>query len=363
MKNFLSIVWYRVLPPQYGGQKGIACFNQHLGIKVPLTCLCSANNIPADNLSYKVQNSLPVSRLQFLSPFVRKHIRSLISQQSFTHIIIEHPYHGWLGKYKKQLGFYFIVHAHNIEHLRMKARGKPWWGLLKRTERAAFKKADLILFKTENDQQKAISLFNIPSQKCMVVPYGVNQTQPPSPDSLLKEELKKKYTINAEEKILLFAGTLEYEPNARALDTLLHNILPLLQKKGFRFRLIICGELTTKRTEDIRRIPDIIAAGYVPSIAEMMQCCDVFINPVAGGSGVQTKNIEAIANGCNVVTTLFAATGLPLYLINKKVFVSDDWEKFSDNIIMAASMPSVTPQQFYEEYNWEKVVERLLKKL
>src|SRR5882724_419398 len=119
MKNFLSVVWYRILPPVYGGQKGIALFNQYLGKRVPLTCLCSQDNSPGKDLSYKIINNLPASRFQFWNPLTRKRILSQIRDQSFTDIIVEHPYHGWLGQYKKKMGFRFIVHAHNIEHLRM----------------------------------------------------------------------------------------------------------------------------------------------------------------------------------------------------------------------------------------------------
>jgi glycosyltransferase involved in cell wall biosynthesis len=365
MNNFLSIVWYRVLPPNYGGQKGIALFNQSLGIKVPLTCLCSEDNIPEDGLSYHVANSLPISRFQFWNPFVKKRILSLIRQQSFTHIIIEHPWHAWLGKYKKQLNFRFIVHAHNIEHLRMKARNKTWWWLLKNTERKAFAKADHILFKTETDQATAMNIFNIPAEKCIVVPYGIIEKQQPDPGQEIKKEIKKQYNISEEEKILLFAGTLEYEPNARALEVIVHDILPLLQKKKFRFRLLICGALPEEKMKELNAIPGVKATGYVPSVADFMQSCDVFINPVTGGSGIQTKNIEAIANGCNVVTTVFAATGLPVYLINKKIFASarGDWEHFADNIIAVSSQRTDVPQEFYDEYNWGNIIDRLLEKL
>ncbi|MEI9912883.1 MAG: hypothetical protein WDO71_26530 [Bacteroidota bacterium] len=103
MNNFLSIVWYKVLPPEYGGQKGIAHFNDWLGQKAALTCLCSQDNQSDRVLSYKLRKELPVSRLQFWNPFVRNKILSFIRQQSFTHIIIEHPYHGWLGNINKSL--------------------------------------------------------------------------------------------------------------------------------------------------------------------------------------------------------------------------------------------------------------------
>jgi polysaccharide biosynthesis protein PslH len=362
MNNFLSIVWYKVLPPEYGGQKGIAYFNDSLGQKVSLSCFCSRNNQPDKVLSYKLRNELPVSRFQFWNPFVRNKILSFIRQQSFTHIIIEHPYHGWLGKYKQKPGFRFIVHAHNIEHLRMKARAKLWWRLIKRTEQKAFALADHILFKTDADKIQAIRLFNIAPGKCFIVPYGIQESRQPAVNTTIKEQLRKKYNLAPDEKMLLFAATLDYEPNARALATIISIIIPLLQKKGFCFRVVICGSLPPKKIMELNALPCITAAGFVSSLDNLMQAADVFINPVVSGSGIQTKNIEAVASGCNVVATHFAATGLPVYLLNEKVFVSpdNDWDLFTNNIITASALKQNTPQLFYEEYNWENIIARLL---
>ena len=87
-----------------------------------------------------------------------------------------------------------------------------------------------------------------------------------------------------------------------------------------------------------------------------MQVADVFINPVMNGSGIQTKNIEALAKGCNVVATAFAATGLPGYLINKKLFVSanQDWVHLPKTLLSPVLLPILTPQQFYLDYQLAK---------
>ncbi|MDP4263885.1 MAG: glycosyltransferase family 4 protein [Bacteroidota bacterium] len=364
MKNFLSVVWYRVLPPAYGGQKGIALFNQYLGKKVPLTCLCSHDNVPGKDLSYQVVNVLPVSRFQFWDPLTRKKILARIREQSFSHIIIEHPYHAWIGKYIKKTGTRFIVHAHNIEHLRMKARGKFWWWLVKGTEQRAFALADHILFKTESDQSMAIELFGILPGKCMVVPYGTLEKEQPAAHPETRRDLMRKHEISPDEKIILFAGTLDYEPNARALENILEDVIPPLMKKRFRFRLLICGACPPATLTLLNSLDHVTATGFVPCIEDYLQSADVFINPVLSGSGIQTKNIEAIASGCNVATTAFAANGLPRYLSGTKVFVSNDhdWERFADNIIMAASRPAIVPQQFYDEYNWQNIIDKFLEK-
>lgn len=61
--KIVSLVWHRILPAQYGRQKGTALFNQHLGRLAELTCLCSklfagtldyASNAAAVEAIYKI---------------------------------------------------------------------------------------------------------------------------------------------------------------------------------------------------------------------------------------------------------------------------------------------------------------------
>jgi glycosyltransferase involved in cell wall biosynthesis len=229
-------------------------------------------------------------------------------------------------------------------------------------ERKAFERADLVLFKTDADRIAASRSFGINQGKCLIVPYGIKQKRQPASHPETRRWLMEENNILPDEKILLFAGSADHEPNMEALAIIRLQILPLLQKMNFRFRLIICGNLPAKKLNALNSIPKVIAKGFVPSIEEYLDSADVFINPVVSGSGVQSKNIEAIANGCNVVTTQFGATGLPSYLTGNKVFVSpnNDWKQFAINIAAASTQKAIVPQQFYYDYNWEKVIDRFL---
>jgi len=49
--------------------------------------------------------------------------------------------------------------------------------------------------------------------------------------------------LTAEEKILLFHGTLDYKPNLDGVDAILKNINPfLLTNNNFKYKIIICGK-------------------------------------------------------------------------------------------------------------------------
>jgi hypothetical protein len=90
MINVMSIVWYKVLPAKYGGQKGIAYFNQQLGKTVPLTCICSYENKTEESLSYNLKPVLPKSRWQFFNPLIWKKIINISKEINPSHIILEH---------------------------------------------------------------------------------------------------------------------------------------------------------------------------------------------------------------------------------------------------------------------------------
>src|SRR5690349_15226577 len=89
----LSLVWYKILPPVFGGQKGVALFNEYLGRLTPLTCLCSKNNEQVD-ASYNIDNSLPIAKGQFLNPLTWRKVYTTVRNINATHLILEFPYYG-----------------------------------------------------------------------------------------------------------------------------------------------------------------------------------------------------------------------------------------------------------------------------
>lgn len=363
MQRILSIVWYKILPANYGGQKGIACFNHFLGLKADLTCLCSEDNSTNDTLTYKLVPGLPASKSQFINPVVKKLILKKITEEKFSYVILEHPYHAWLVNYKEAYRFRLIVHAHNIEFLRMQQRKKWWWPWVKYTEKKAFKKADYILFKTEKDRQTALQVFKIDVAKTIIVPFGINIPSLPSTIPSNREKVRARHQIQDKEKILLFAGTPDYEPNILAIENILNNIIPLLnQQPQFLYKVFICGKQNPETIARLSSCQQIIVTGFVDSIEEYMQAADVMLNPVINGSGIQTKNLDALANGLSVAATEFSAEGLPAYLSPSKLLTApdNDWQKFVENILLLSNTHNPTPPQFYKDFYWENIISRTL---
>lgn len=361
MEKILSIVWYKVLPPVFGGQKGIAGFNKHLAKHHPLVCICSKNNEPTDDVFYKVLPELPISKLQFFNPFVWLKIRSVAKREKPTHIICEHPYHGIAAFLAaRAIKAKLIIHSHNIESERFKQAGKFWWRILRVYERWVHRKADLSFFKTFSDMEFANKHFALGHLKSLRIPYGIER---PIQNENAGKLIRQRHGLSENEHILLFAGTLDYLPNATAVMNIYRKLITELEKFDTPFKIIICGRNRHSSFSYLNNLshPSILKIGEVADIENYFQAANVFINPVLQGGGVQTKNFDAIANHCNVVCFENMSAGLPLKLYEDKLlFASEnDWQGFAATTIKLIKQKEKTPEAFFTYFGWEDSIRRV----
>jgi polysaccharide biosynthesis protein PslH len=357
--RILSVVWYKVLPPFFGGQKGVACFNEYLGRLAPLACLCSKNNtvIPA---SYHIDATLPVSKSQFVNPFCWRKIFLAAKRQKATHLILEFPYYGLAGVIcKKLLGLNLVIHCHNIESLRFKKQNKGWWRLLHAYEKWTLRKADGIFFKTEKEKHFTIKQFALDLEKLIVVPYGIAAGSTPEKDEA-KALLLQRYGIPPGTRLLLFAGTLDYRPNAQAVTALKKKVIPLLNETGLQYRIIVCGRIVDDAFSYLQNIqdPNLLYAGNVADIWPYFAAADAFLDPVVTGGGVQTKIVDALSFNLNVVC--FDGMQEGIKGADAKIFTApkNDWQAFTNAIGNALNKNEPTPASFFEYHNWTNIAEK-----
>lgn len=370
MARILSVVWYRILPARFGGQKGIAEFNEELSRHHALYCLCSSNNDPSA-ASYPVMPELPVSRGQVVNPANWFRIMRRARTLEATHLLLEHCYYGLAGILARRiLGIRLILHAHNIEYARFRDMGTWWWPLLRILERITCRQADLVLFKTREDLDAARQAFGLAETKCLVIPFGLQRKDIPSTTekSEAARWVREKYRLGGDEKILLFSGTLDYAPNAKALALIVRTLVPLLASMtSTPFRVIACGRVLFP---EFRWVQDLSAdryiyAGLVEDISPYLLAADVYINPVIEGGGIKVKTMEALAWNLPVVSTSHGARGIDLSLAGSKLRVPEDgnWADFCRCIIEAWNDRSRTPATFFDTYQWSSVMQPLLEKL
>jgi glycosyltransferase involved in cell wall biosynthesis len=371
MANILSLVWYRVLPASFGGQKGIARFSHYLGLHHKLSLLCSRNNEATGNESFQVINELPETKWQFIDPSVEKKISSVIDQNTITHLLLEHCYYGLHGvRLARKHHLKLIVHSHNIEYQRFRELKKWWWPLLYLIEKRTHRAADLSLFKTSNDLSWAVREFSLDPDQCMVVPYGIERlSEPEGPDKeQCRKVLEQRHHISAETRIIYFNGTLDYEPNALALNHIVNDIIPMLEKRtGESFLVLVTGRIIYREYSYLKQLkhPRYLYAGFVDDIDTYFTGADIFINPLIYGGGVKVKLVEALSFGLPVVSYASGAIGVDSDTTAEKLVIIKDSDTgaFADAVISNWKNKKRLPTDFFSSHSWITISEAVSQRI
>jgi polysaccharide biosynthesis protein PslH len=363
--KILSLVSYKFLPPDMGGQKGIAFFNRYLSRYASITCITVIGNDATQHEGYQIKKILSNSPFRYINVFYFFKLRTIIRKENITHLIIEHPYYGWLGILLKRFcRVKLIVHSHNIESLRFKTIGKWWWGILWNYEKITHRQADYNFFIQDNDKNYAIANFRLLPDRCSTITYGFELNNPPSAaeKKAARSLICQAHHIEETDRLLLFNGTLGYKPNLDALGMILNKINPqLMGIQGFNYKIIICGNKLPASYSGLvdYKEKNIIYAGFVDDITLYFKGCDIFINPVTDGGGIKTKIVEALGYDLAVVSTQTGAIGVAEALTDGKLKIAgdEDWAEFTFHIKdMDAALH--TPPVFFENFYWDNIAKK-----
>ena len=197
-----------------------------------------------------------------------------------------------------------------------------------------------------------------------VVPYGV-KSRIPLPNEKAQATIRQRHKIAPDEKLLFFAGTLDYKPNADAVAAIKHHLIPLLDRTSLTFKIIICGRNRSERFRYLNTLEDsrLIICGEVDDIDSYFEAADIFIDPVLSGGGIQTKIMDALSYNLNVVCFESKALGIS-YAADKISGVDDgDWPAFAKAVHQALGKNEETPQAFFENYNWRTIAAEAYQKI
>ena len=362
----LGIVSYKIFPARLGGQKGIADFYQFLSKETEIVLAVSDDNKVSDDSSFKIYPFLFNHWKGFLNVLYIPKLIGIIRKHKVDVILIEHSYFGWLGILLRLLSRKpYIIHSHNIESHRFRVAGRKWWRLYIRYEIFVHQQANFTFLKCEEDKDWAISEWKIKPEKCMVVPYGTNIQKAPDADEIIiyREKIRKVHSIEENETIFLFNGSLNYAPNIDSLRIITQYLIPILQQTDFRYRIIICGDfLSGALTDEISALPQIIFTGYVPNIDLYFKAADAFINPSVLATGIKTKLVEALANDLTVISTIGGARGIDPKIVGMKMVLveNEDWNGFAAEMLKTKLRRSfITPALFYDNFYWGDIAQRV----
>ncbi|MFM7683058.1 MAG: glycosyltransferase [Bacteroidota bacterium] len=360
---------YRIYPAKMGGQKGIAFFYRFFSKHCNVTLVSTNNNQPPDDFSGNFLSILPNSKLRYFNPLIFFTIKKIIKKTKSTHLIIEHPYYGWLGYLlKKSLKVKLVVHSHNIESMRFKTMGKWWWKIMYTYEKWTHQIADISFFISDEDKTFAVNNFKLVPKKCTTITYGFDVKNAPTTEE--KEESKKHickaHQIPFIHKILFFNGTLDYAPNLNALMCILNDINPVLLNSEIDYTIIICGKNLPDQLHELKQYKDqnIIYAGFVDDITVYFKGADIFINPVIDGGGIKTKLVEALGYDTFCISSKSGAIGVPSDITQGKLIVieNNDCVSFANAIIHGKEQNKIS-DRYFDYFYWNNIAEKASKSL
>lgn len=363
----LSIVPYKIFPASFGGQKTIALFNEYFSEYNHLLCVTVKENDPS-HASYEILNVLSNSRTRYINIFYFRTLKRIIQENNISHIIIEHPYYGWLALLLQHFcNVKVIVHSHNIESERFRTVGKWWWKILWYYERFVHQKSDFTFCITPQDRDYFYNQYKVPYEKSSVITSGIPwETLPTETErEVAKRKLQEIYSLTNNVCLFLFNGNLHYKPNLDAVKKIVYQINPLLIKREISYKIIICGKGLPEEMDELKEFRDknIIYAGFVDDITIYFKGADVFINPVTDGGGIKTKLVEALGYNLTSVSTLNGAIGVDENICNGKLLQcgNSDWEQFTDAMEKATQVTQSIPSEFFIHFFWGNIAKKAAK--
>lgn len=111
-------------------------------------------------------------------------------------------------------------------------------------------------------------------------------------------------------KLIVFVGKMDYEPNISATSFFAKEIFPLIKRQIPDIKFTIVGSNPTPAIKKLEKIEGVKVTGYVESIEPWFEQASIIVAPMISGSGVQNKILQALSKGCCVVTTPIGNEGL-----------------------------------------------------
>lgn len=160
-----------------------------------------------------------------------------------------------------------------------------------------------------------------------------------------------------EKGALAFLGNMKVAANVDSLNMIVTEILPRIKSD---IKLYVVGACP----EEIRdQFPDerLIFCGMVEDVRPVIGKCEVFLSPIAYGTGIKTKILEAMALGVPVVTNSVGIEGIA-GRSGEHYLVSDDADKLASYVGELLSGGQISEQLALngkelakEKYDWKNI--------
>ncbi len=222
---------------------------------------------------------------------------------------------------------------------------------LRKFEKDAISTVDQLILLSDADRLA----LGVKKDDCNIIPIGV---QPASYSKEYNNDITKK-SIN-----MLFVGTMTWEPNNDGIIWFLEKVMPIYRDLK-EYELYIVGKNPSDTVKNLAsKYKNVHLMGYVGSVDEYYDKCDVLIVPLFIGSGQRVKIIEAFSRGYAVVSTSIGAEGLA-YENENNILIANTQQEFEMQINrcfngeLLKRIGNNSKKLFEEEYSTAIITEKL----
>lgn len=181
-----------------------------------------------------------------------------------------------------------------------------------KNELLSAKLSDCCVFLTKRDVNVVENTYKVKPNKTYITPIVLNSTYSHRGKLVLRKNPRK----------LLFVGSY-FSPNIDGLVWFSKEILPYVD---YTLTIVGKGFENEEFKQKLFCHKKIELKGFVQSLDEIYENCDIVVQPVFKGSGMKTKTAECLMYGKPLITTSEGMVGYEIF--NSNLFVCDTADEF-----------------------------------
>jgi len=250
-----------------------------------------------------------------------------------------------------------VLVEHNVETFqlpRVTKLGKRGKKIIRWVEKLVCKGSNRIIVMCEAEKKRLLKL-KVCEKKIRIIPHGVDLSR--FRKSKNAKKVKRKYGLKF--PVLVFHGVFSYKPNLDAIKFLIKKVLPELEKKKIKAKLLAIGNYPPPIKH-----PNVIFTGVVKNLPKFIAAGDIAVVPITAGGGIRIKILEYFAAKKSVIATPKAIEGIPVKN-NQEVLISS-LKNFSFNLLKLIKNKKMREKlsrnafRFIQAYDWKNICKKYL---
>lgn len=272
----------------------------------------------------------PYTMAKYHSQTAADRILDIVRSEKFDLVHVDHLHMAYYGQLvKQQTDLPVVLRQHNLETTILerfyRIQKNP---LIRCYAYLEFKKLctyepdlcknfDLCMMITREDEHglKRMS----PTARTVTIPAGVD-TSYFHPTGLPEEPLS-----------IISVASMDWRPNVDAVLWFCDKVLPIIRHEYPSVKFHIVGK-GVPRAILARASDNVIVAGFVPDVRELLSRSAVVVVPLRVGGGMRIKILNALAMGKAIVSTSVGCEGIDV-IHRQNIFIADTAESFARGVV------------------------------